>query len=561
MRNLKRIERRSCGCCLGAVLLFILAVAGLTLLIVKAAGAASQAPPVYEVVLLSDQSTSMWDCDGIGTDPELLRVDAARLFIASLGTDSSARYRLALFHFGGEAAPVAGLTDLADEAARQRLMEVASHPQPMHWTDHLRALQAGQQLLAETGTPGSRRLIVLLTDGEPAPNPANYPTAYDTAGYIAALRDAVADLARSDVTLAIVLLSDIRTSCGRRVATEWAGHWATLAEMTPGGALYVANLADDLLPIYHAIVRHMLGLAEGAVPLLAVLTPGTPLTVDVPVQEPLASLILTIWKHNPATTVEVRDPTGNRVLPGQAEVTITGGGAGGREEVWRINRPQIGLWRAILSGQGRVSVWQDRLPLPTPTVTPTASPTATSTATPTPTVTPTASPTATPTASATPAPTETATATASPSPPTAPAAPQGGTHSPTRPAWPVLAGAGIVGLSALGLLAGRRRGPHLTGQLVPVTTPAGGSLLAPRDLALERRRRIYLGKRGRGEWRLPGWEGTLELWATSLRTVTVNVVEGEATLNGQPLRRPLPLADGAVIGCGEYRIRYENLLE
>ncbi len=556
MRNLKQIERRSCGCCLGMVLLFILAVAGLTFLIVKAAGAESQAPPAYEVVLLSDQSTSMWNCDGIGTDPELLRVDAARLFIASLGTDSSARYRLALLHFGGEVAQVAGLTDLADEAGRQRLMEAAGHPQPMYWTDHLRALQAAQRLLAETGTPGSRRLIVLLTDGEPAPNPANYPTAYDTAGYVAALREAVADLARSDVTLAIVLLSDIRTSCGRRVATEWAGRWAALAEMTPGGALYVANLADDLLPIYHAIVRHMLGLAEGAAPLLAVLTPGAPLTVDVPVQEPLASLILTIWKHDPATTVEVRDPAGSRVLPGQAEVTITGGGAGGREEVWRINRPQIGLWRAVLSGQGRVSVWQDRLPLPTPTVTPTptASPTATSTATPTPTVTPT------PTASATPAPTETATATASPGAATAPAVPQSDARPARRSAWPMLAGAGVVGLSALGLLAGRRRGPYLTGQLVPLEAPAGSELL-PLDLGRLQRRQVVLGRGGKGRWRLSGWAGSVRLSADRLGNVELVPVTGEVTVDDRPVRGPQPLADGAVIRCGEYRIRYENLLQ
>ncbi len=562
MRSLKRIERRSCGCCLFVALLFVLSVAGLTFLIVKAAGAESQLPLVYEVVLLSDQSTSMWDCDGIGTDPELLRVDAARLFITSLGADSSARYRLALLHFGGEVEQVAGLTALADDTTRQRMLEAASHPQPMPWTDHLRALQAGQRLLAETGMPGSRRLIVLLTDGEPAPNPANYPVGYDSTRHAAALREAVAELAQADITLAIVLLSDIRTSCGRRVATEWAGRWAALAEMTPGGALYVANLADDLLPIYHAIVRHLLGMIEATTPMTsAVLTPGAPLVVDAAVQEPLAGLILTIWKHNPATTVEVRAPTGNRVLPGQAEVTITGGGAGGREEVWRIARPQIGLWRVILSGQGRVSVWQDRLPLPTPTASPTASPTKTPTVTPTPTASPTASPTPTPAASATPTPTRTATATPSPGATAALPLPERSADRTSRPAWPLLAGAGIVGLGTLGLLTGRRRGPYLTGQLVPVATPAGSPVTAARDLAIERRRQVYLGRRAQGAWQLPGWDGTLRLWAVNRRTVHISLLAGEATLNGQPIRQPTPLTDGAVIGCGEYRIRYENLLE
>lgn len=561
MNSFKKVERRSCGCCLFVTLGFLLLVGGLIFLIVRAASAAGL-PPAYDVVLVSDQSPSMWDCDGIGTDPELLRVDAARLFINTLGADSSARYRLALLHFGGEVERVAGLTDLVDGAARQRLLEAASHPEPMRWTDHLRALQAGQQLLAETGSPDSRRLIVLLTDGEPAPNPANYPAGYDATQHADALREAAADLARGDITLAIVLLSDIRTSCGRRVAAEWAGRWATLAEMTPGGALYVANRADDLLPIYHTIVRHLLGMVEGAMPMTsAVLTPGAPLVVNAPVQEPLAGLILTIWKHNPATIVEVRRPTGNRVLPGQAEVTVSGGGAGGREEVWRIARPQIGLWRVVLVGQGRVSVWQDRLPLPTPTATPTARPTGTFTLTPTPTVTPTAGPTRTPTASVTPSPTWPAAAPLSPSA-TASPAPAGGEAPQTdRTVWPLVAGTGLGGLSALGLAIGRRRGPYLTGQLVPVATPAGSPALLARDLAPERRRQVYLGRRAQGAWQLPGWEGTLRLWAANRRTVNISALAGEATLDGQPLRQPTPLADGAVIGCGAYRIRYENLLE
>ena len=69
MRVFKQVERRSCGCCLFIVLGFLLLVAGLTFLIVRAVSAEGERPPAYDVVLVSDQSTSMWDCDGIGTDP------------------------------------------------------------------------------------------------------------------------------------------------------------------------------------------------------------------------------------------------------------------------------------------------------------------------------------------------------------------------------------------------------------------------------------------------------------------------------------------------------------
>ena len=525
----------------------------------------------------------MWDCDGIGTDPELLRVDATRLFINTLGADSGARYRLGLLHFGGEVAPVAPLTDLADAAARQALLAAASQPQPMRWTDHLQALQAAEQMLAETGQPGSQRLIVLLTDGEPAPSPATYSGNYSEAGYAQALQAAAAELARADTALAVVLLSDTRTSCGRRAATSWADRWRQVAETTPGGALYVASQADDLLPIYHAIVRQMLGVAEGAAPATtALLAPATPLVVDAPVAEPLASLILTIWKHDPATTVEVRDPNGQAVTRGgaaldQTDVTVTGFGTAGREEVWRIAQPRQGIWQVILAGQGRISVWQDRLPLPTPTPsatstlspTPTASPTPVPPATRTPTASPSAQPsrrfaapmdlgeTRQPPATATVTPSVTPEATVLVADATTPDGEAGGGRS----AWPLWAGGGAtLGLAALGLIVVRRPGPCLTGQLTPMATPAGSALVLPRDLGLERRRQVTLGRRGEHAWRLDGWDGAVRLTAESSRGVAISPVAGAATLNGQPLRQATPLEDGALIGCGEYQIRYENLL-
>ncbi|MCX7668520.1 MAG: hypothetical protein N2439_00415 [Anaerolineae bacterium] len=79
---------------------------------------AEPTPPPREIVLVIDHSPSMWDCDGVGTDPQLLRVDAARLFIQYLGADSVAMHRLAVLHFGGEVVPVAPLTDLSTSCGR-----------------------------------------------------------------------------------------------------------------------------------------------------------------------------------------------------------------------------------------------------------------------------------------------------------------------------------------------------------------------------------------------------------------------------------------------------------
>ena len=79
-----------------------------------------------------------------------------------------------------------------------------------------------------------------------------------------------------------------------------------------------------------------------------------------------------------------------------------------------------------------------------------------------------------------------------------------------RSAWPLWAGGGAtLGLAALGLIVVRRPGPCLTGQLTPMATPAGSALVLPRDLGLERRRQVTLGRRGEHAWRLDGWDGAV----------------------------------------------------
>ncbi len=100
----------------------------------------------------------------------------------------------------------------------------------------------------------------------------------------------------------------------------------------------------------------------------------------------------------------------------------------------------------------------------------------------------------------------------------------------------------------------------MSGQLAPLAAPAAAPLLLPRDLGSERRRQVILGRRGQGAWALPGWPGAVRLTAAGRRTVRISPLTGEAMVDGQPLRRPTDLADGAVIGCGEYQFRYENLL-
>ena len=70
-----------------------------------------------------------------------------------------------------------------------------------------------------------------------------------------------------------------------------------------------------------------------------------------------------------------------------------------------------------------------------------------------------------------------------------------------------------------------------------------------------------IGQGGHAEWRLPPWDGSLRLASGHAAATVLAPISGSATVNGLPLRHPVALNDGDVIACGQYRIRYENLLQ
>ena len=358
MHTVKSVERRGCSCCL-LIVLAVLATIGLAVFFgVRISHAET---PTSDTVLAIDHSPSNFECDGVGTDPELLRVQAGAFFINYLGAESGqAQHRLGVLHFGGQVQPVAPLTDLADVNARRRLLDAIERVQPIPWTDPALALDAADALLAAGGRPG-RQTVVLFSDGDPAPEPTALP-AHQT--YQAVLSRAVARLADQRVTLIVVLLAGRNTSCAERVTADWLSKWNAWAASTPGGTLYTATTADDLLPIYHAIARDLTGAQGGeALARTAPLPNGAPLVISAPVTQSLASMTLTVWKSAPEIVVDVLDPQGQLVTVGP-RVARSGEPGHDREEVWRISEPQPGLWQIALSGAGRVSVWQDTLALP-----------------------------------------------------------------------------------------------------------------------------------------------------------------------------------------------------
>jgi hypothetical protein len=111
------------------------------------------------------------------------------------------------------------------------------------------------------------------------------------------------------------------------------------------------------------------------------------------------------------------------------------------------------------------------------------------------------------------------------------------------------------------VVAGRRRGPWLSGVLNPVRLPPAAGLLLPRDLGRERRKAVYIGRLGKGEWSLPGWPGTMRLAVTATGQVSLEPVDGDIAVDGRSISQPVVLRDGARLQCGLYEFRYENLFD
>lgn len=116
-----------------------------------------------------------------------------------------------------------------------------------------------------------------------------------------------------------------------------------------------------------------------------------------------------------------------------------------------------------------------------------------------------------------------------------------------------------------------RRQPFLQGELLPMSDNDLTGALLPEDLAFRPTRRLHLGRKGKKQWRLHGWDGsaTLEVNSSGETCIVPEVTAGghdqmlnaRVTVNHKAVYQPTVLHDGDVIGCGDYQFRYVNLLQ
>ncbi|MCA9868591.1 MAG: VWA domain-containing protein [Anaerolineales bacterium] len=549
-------RRRRRGCwlrfagCIGFLGLLLVLFVLLAFALARKAGALEAVPSTetLAVQLVIDNSNSMFDKDGVGTDPELLRMAAARLFIEYLGVDDTRFHpSCGLIFFGTESYAMSPLMSLAETSQRATLAELLTDPERLGWTDHLKALEMARRSLV--GVEG-RKAIILLTDGKPEWK--KQPVLVEQAAY----RDEMAALGRQladeGVALFIILLAGPHTA-DAEIATVWQPMWQDMAAATGEGRFLIAQDATDMPGVYHDIVVALAGRQSAGAVIDDIVSPAG-LRQTVPVEPALARLILVVRKSYPSTTVTIYRPDGaaaTRAADGQGLVAVSGEPL---EEIWTFANPEPGDWVVAADGEGRLTVWKDfEVATPTPEPpTPAPAPTATIPATPMATATSAA------TATATPMPVPTATIA-----PVSPAGPVKSDRSDGRLVPLLLGIVAVLAAGAAGYIAMRRRNrlPVLSGTLHVYEATGETQTSKSFDLYTMGRTAVILGA-GESDIRLPSLPSPLVL------RVQPNPVGGpeivisanpDVTIDGRRLVADQPVYDGDVFVAGGLRLRYENL--
>lgn len=332
------------------------------------------APPTFAIFLLIDNSNSLFEMGGIGSDPNGLRIDAARLFISYLGVDdANVTHQCGVIFFGDTAQLMVPLTPLPDSQRRAELFALIDEPERMGWTDHLTALRLARQELAKASFVG-QPVFILLTDGKPESSPPM--TGEEQAQYSRELQTEGDELAAANIPLFIILLANEATDADPAIQEIWQPLWQQMAEATALGAFHIARQSQDLPAIYHDIVVALTGNQTAGAVVDAVAVGSEPTVQTITVPEGLVRLTFVVSKSAATVQVTVIRPDGEPLAVGQTGVRYAGQPGQSREEIWAVDAPPEGLWMVVLSGAGEVTIWQDYdlAPTPTPTFEPSLTP-------------------------------------------------------------------------------------------------------------------------------------------------------------------------------------------
>lgn len=294
--------------------LFVIAVLWIVLGIMPSHGQAPEEQQPLDMMLVIDNSCSMFPSDQIvpgceiwGNDPNFLRLTGASLFIARLGfaEPNAEQYQVGVISLG-ESPPtlISPLKPLP--SVRDSLAGAISSPQPALATQIVPALRlAYEQLQSSTQRrPGNQPAIVLLTDGAPFPKSGQSD---------AEIENLVASY--PDIPIFMILLQNP----GRPIEgyERYIFFWEEMQRKYQHIRTYRAADPREIERTYNEIVS----ILQNTIPTPGItLVPGQ--TLNVYVGKYVQRLILTVMHERigPKGRVEITDSSGKLVQDFEADV-------------------------------------------------------------------------------------------------------------------------------------------------------------------------------------------------------------------------------------------------
>ncbi len=283
--------------------------------------------PNLDVILLIDNSGSMQT-----SDPEQLRIRATQFLLDYLSantTSQPANYRAGLANFGGEIGDTFTLRLLPDDTLRNNLR--AERIEGTEFTAPLRFAINEFRLKSD---PATRKVILLVTDGQPGPEGEALAGVELQDYFDDQLAPMVGELQNLNVELFVLAIGD---------AQQDRDKWRNLI----GDNYIPIEATTDLNNIFYNLVGQLMGLA---------VLPGQLLPTDLTVQvEPLLEhLTFSFVKSDPTAAISLTDPDGNVLTPTIQSDTDT------YHQIYSIVNPPAGNWQIQRRGAGTVEYWIDR---------------------------------------------------------------------------------------------------------------------------------------------------------------------------------------------------------
>jgi Mg-chelatase subunit ChlD len=288
------------------------------------------------VVMVIDVSGSMER-----TDPDRLRETASRMLIDLLGVDDY----LGLITFGSRPTLVAPLQPLRDAARKEELIEKLSPGlEPGGSTDFLSALELVHRQFSETDFAGRQPVVLLLTDGEPNPDPDRRDDTDFMEAHLDSLWELVDTLSWERIPIYTVGFSaEIDPAVVRRFSRD------------TGGEYYILDEAAGLLVAFFEVLADLkgrLGLLSETIELQGSSEKFT-FTVDEYTRQ--VNLVAVNVGGNGAAdlAISVSPPRGERDIAG---LSVSGRGSYAMAILSLPQQEHYGVWGVTVTGSGETAV-------------------------------------------------------------------------------------------------------------------------------------------------------------------------------------------------------------